>query len=607
MKRSPLLLSLALCGALTTGTALADWTYSSSTKTGACAPLDSTGTASDFEITSIVNNQKDTISQTIKMAFVMPSDTSTRPDIIFVQRTGAIKYYTALTGVVKLIGTLPTDSLSTGVEDGLIGVAVESPFKNRVYVSYAFKTTANPANSVINGAFRVARYDMNATTKMLDMASAKVIIDVPSARSRWHTAGGMAFDGAGNLYYAIADNETVFSGPGNTHDLRGSIIRIKPKDAGGYEIPAGNFGEYWANQFTKAGRTTLAATYRDTAKVKAELFVKGLRNPYVINVEPVTKELSWSQCGPDYGGNSEEHSNTKTPIFEGWPFWAGSTLVQSSILGSGQYGKNGTGEPTGANATTFASWYDTSRTVPINRWTGTMAGTPGPGADTLPPITRAKYFYARSCAMGSLIWHYDGKVKNPSKFPPQMDKVWLTGDYNTFVIKAAKVDTAGNIQGAMSARFLPAAFSQSSSAAGIQAITDMKQGPDGSLYINKYTCGAPSAAGQTPGVCGGIVRIDYKGAACADTALHPATSIAKGRLVPSSRVDWLHVGVNSFSVLANGPHSIRVSDVNGRTVLSLKGEGYKDYQLPATIKSGYYYLQVTTEQRGSTVSAITRY
>jgi len=609
MKRSIFHLALALGGALAIGQAhAAAWTYSSPTATGTCAPLDSSGLAADFSITNLVHSQ-DSVAYTLKMAFVMPTDTSTRPDIIFIQRNGLIRYYTALTGAVTTMGTIPSTDLSLATEDGLIGVAVEKPFKNRVYVVYSHQVTSNASNKIISGYYRLKRFDLIPNTKLLDMANGKVLLDIPSARNRWHTAGGLAFDNDGNLYWAVGDNESNWGGPGNTHDLRGSIVRIHPNDNGvGYTIPAGNFAEYWSNVFTGQGRTALAATYKDTSKVNPAIFVKGVRNAYVMNVEPNTKEVTWSQCGPDYGGNSEEASITKTPVFNGWPWWAGSTNVPASQVSGGQYGKNGAAEPTDSTASPnyYNLWVPASKTAPVNRWTKTMAGLPGPGADTLPPVTQAKYFYGKSCSMGSLVWRYDGKAKATTKFPPQMNRVWITGDYDTRRLKAAKVDSTGTILGAMSSGWLPSSYSSSSTAATVQAITDIKQGPDGSMYISNYSCGSPTSAGTAPGVCGGLARVDYIGATCSDTAL--ATGIRSAqRLVPGAKVDWLHVGVNSFSVFANGSHTVRLSDVNGRVVMSAKGEGQKEYQLPSSLQNGYYLLQVISAERGTTVSSISRF
>ena len=518
MKSLKSICAIAAFGLIAAGSADAAWNYSSTTAVGACTPLDSTGTTTDFSITAVVGPSTggNTQTQILKMAFVMPSDTSTYPDIIFVQRTGAIKYYEALTGNITTMGTVT--SLGTSTEDGLLGVAVDAPFKNRVYVSYSRAVGGVTTNTIISGSFRVSRFDLTAPgAKTLDMANEKVILDVPSARNRWHTAGALSMDNAGNLFWAVGDNETTVTGPGNTHDLRGGILRIKPKEDGsGYTIPAGNFGEYFANKFQAQGRTALAATYRDTSKVRPEIYVKGTRNPYVMNVDTSTGGLNYSMCGADYGGTTESWNTTRTPIFAGWPFWIGGTAVQSSIVGSSQYGKNGSAEPT---TSTWASAFVADTLKPMNLWTANMAGAPTMGVDTLPPLSRAKYYLnhnTANCAMGSVVIKYDGRVKNPKKLPPQMNNVWITGNYGgTHYTWGAKVDsngtpsTLGDVAGAWTRMWNSSTvFNTSSNAATLQAFTDFKHGPDGAFYAVNYFCGSGTSANAGPGACGGSSRIE---------------------------------------------------------------------------------------------------
>jgi glucose/arabinose dehydrogenase len=582
------------------------WTYSSPTAVGDCSNLDETGRSEDFTYTPVVNAAlfpNPGVRDILKMAFVMPSEDATHADIIFVERFGAVKYYNAQAKTLTLIGTVT--GLSTAGEDGLVGVAVERPFKNRVYVAYSRPGTGSTANTVISGSYRVSRFNMNPTTRMMDMGSETVILDVPSARGRWHTAGAMQFDNEGNLYWAVGDNETAFTGPGNTRDLRGSIVRIKPNDNGpGYTIPPGNFAEVWANKFKTQGRAALAAQYEDTSKVRPEIYIKGTRNTYAISVDPYSKQVVYGQCGPDYGGNSELHSNSLAAEFAGWPFWSGATNVAASQVSGAQYGKNGSSEPTQA---TWPNYMPASKEKPVNTWKGTMAGAPGPGVDTLPPAAPAKYTYARSCAMGSAIVRYDGRVRNPGKLPPQMNNVWLMGDYNTRKLRAAKVDASGNIVGSVNVN--PGIFTAGTGTTeGISALLDLQQGPDGALYVLNFNCvgGFNSGPNHYGDRCSGILRIEYKGAACSDPALYPAGSVSameKDGRIERGQVDWLHLGPDLFSVLADGAHSIRILDVQGRVMASIRGEGRRDYAFPEGLRSNTVYFLKVESERGINVRA----
>jgi glucose/arabinose dehydrogenase len=532
---------------------------------------------------------------------VMPSETAAHADIIFVERFGAVKYYDAAAKTLALIGTVP--GVSTAMEDGLTGVAVERPFKNRVYVAYS---RGSGPNTAISGSFRLSRFDMDATTRMMDMASEKVLLDVPSARNRWHTAGALQFDAAGNLYWSVGDNQTALSGPGNTHDLRGGIVRIHPdEDGNGYTIPPGNFAEVWANKFQAQGRAALAAAYLDTSKVRPEIFIKGMQNAYAMSVDPLRQQVVYSQCGPDYGGETEVHSNALTANFAGWPFWAGRTSVASSLVSSSQYGQNSSSEP---STETWPQFMPANKENPVNTWTGTMAGAPGPGVDTLPPAAPAKYSYSRSCAMGSVILHYDGRVANPAKLPPQMDNVWLMGDLYKRNFRAAKVDANGIIQGTVSSGIFTTG---SGNVNGIGAIIDAQQGPDGALYVMNYDCSSSLRWGGDHSVdsCTGIVRIEYQGAACADTALYPGrfvTGIGNHRQAERGAVDWVLLGANTFSVLTEGRHSIRILDLQGRVMASSQGDGRKDYDLPKDLPAHAAYFLEVKSGRGINVRGFIR-
>jgi glucose/arabinose dehydrogenase len=599
--RKPVLVAALAIAAFTADRGHA-WTYSSPTAVGNCGNLDEAGTASDFTTTSIVNKALfPGVSDVLKMAFVMPSETAVNADVIFIERFGAVKYYNAAAKTLTLIGTVT--GLSIATEDGLVGVAVERPFKNRVYVAYSRSVATNPSNQIISGSFRLSRFTMNATTRMMDMASEKVLLDVPSARNRWHTAGAMQFDKAGNLYWAVGDNEMAFTGPGNTHDLRGSIVRIHPnEDGNGYTIPPGNFAEVWSNKFMAQGRTTLANKYLDTSKVRPEIYIKGTRNTYSISVDPNRQQVVYGQCGPDYGGMTELHSNSLAPNFAGWPFWSGTTSVAPTQMGSAQYGKNKTSEPTEA---TWPTFLPANKENPVNTFTATMAGAPGPGVDTLPPFTPAKYTYNRSCAMGSVIIHYDGRVANPGKLPPQMNNVWLMGDYQTRKLRPAKVDSNGNIVGTVNVT--PGIFTTGGATVnGIGGLVDMQQGPDGALYVANLNCngGVMSGENHYSDACTGIVRIEYKGAACSDTALHPVdytTGFGRRPQVERGVVDWVQLGAAKFSVLTEGLHSIRISDVQGRVLASSQGEGRKEYDFPGNLTPNAAYFLEVKSARGVNV------
>ena len=114
--------------------------------------------------------------------------------------------------------------------------------------------------------------------------------------------GDIVFDSAGNLLLSTGDDTNPFSSDGytpiderpdvnpafdaqrsagNTNDLRGKILRITPKDGGGYTIPDGNLFE------------------PGTARTRPEIFAMGLRNPFRIELDPQTDALYVADYSPD--------------------------------------------------------------------------------------------------------------------------------------------------------------------------------------------------------------------------------------------------------------------------------------------------------------------
>jgi len=582
------------------------WTYTGTGAQGTCANLDSTGTAADFQITAVASKAKGNASDVLKMAFVLDSATArsnanAKADVIFIERFGNVKYYWASKDSVALIGTIP--GVATGVEDGLIGVTVERAFKNRVYVVYSHNGTGCVSTAPC-GSYRLSRFDMDATTHQLNLGSEKVLLDVPSYRSRWHTSGALNMDLYGNLFWDVGDNQSILTGPANSHDLRGKILRIHPNDDGnGYTIPKGNFAETESTYFAGIGHAALASKYMDTSKVRPEIYVMGTRNTYTAAIDPFGRQLVYSQCGPDYGGTTELHSNTLKANFAGWPYFAGITNVASSQVSN--YSANGN---SGANEVTAAQWstyLSTNRNAVTNTWTSYTSATPG--IDTLPPVDSAKFSYTHQCAMGGAIIHYDGRVANPNKLPPQMDNVWILGDYNSRYVMAVKTDANGNpIPKASSYTFggtrrIFQALQSTTSAATIEALLDIQQGPDGALYVVNNNCSGGTGSGGThySDGCSGIARIEYKGASCSDPTLYPT---ANGQSIPTAIVQAEKDRLSSHGILYSSlggrlvwPEGMRVAeayDLQGKLVWSYKREATEAVtQLPAKLKSDVLRLR----------------
>lgn len=498
------------------------------------------------------DNSKNSV---LKVAFNQPAAGVT--DVYFIQKWGEISRYNGATKSVEGIGSLNANHKG---EQGLIGIALDPNFNvNRyLYVNYSFQESST------SFSFRISRLTLGSNGK-IDLPSEKILIKIPCQNKDWHTAGAMMFDAFGDLYCNIGDNQQTEATAGNTADLRGAILRIHPdaNAAGGYTIPQGNFGEVFSNYFKSQHNADLATQYSDTSKVKAEIFVKGTRNAYTLGVEPFKRWIAWGEVGPDQGKVSEEYNMVKKPIFGGWPYFAGEeNLGAGSPSGGPASGPYGTPVPLQGNP---------------NGLTNNFAGIAG--VKSLPPMTNPIFVKQRACAMGGPIFTYDGANPSPTQFPPQFNDKWLISDCNgsRYGYRLLTFDSAGNsVVGNDNLKIFSGTNVHQST-----SVVDMKQGPDGSLYIVDW--------GQA-----GIYRVDYTGT-CKDPNLKPVGLIrtANGHVLEKNPIAIMG---NILVVSLEGDYQIKVVDIAGRSVFLAQGDGKQAFRLPQMGPAGVYHIEVSSNK-----------
>ncbi len=250
-------------------------------------------------------------------------------DIYVTEREGKLLRVRPSTGGIFEVGKVPVEHLKItdrnspyAREDGLQGLALDPNFatNKRIYLYYSAHDKS------LN---RLSRFTIKDGT--LDMASEIMILEVPTQRDNkvCHHGGGVEFGPDGLLYLSLGDNTNPFesdgSNPvderegheyanaqrsaGNSNDLRGKILRIRMKEDGSYEIPAGNL--------FKPG----------TPKTRPEIYVMGCRNPFRFSIDSKNSTLYWGEVGPDAGKDTnrgpmgyDEVNQAKKAGFYGWPF-----------------------------------------------------------------------------------------------------------------------------------------------------------------------------------------------------------------------------------------------------------------------------------------------
>ncbi len=253
--------------------------------------------------------------------------------VLLIERRGKVKLFNPTSGQTKVIATIPVSTKYTDktgkvseAEDGLLGLVQDPNFAQNGFI-YLYYSEVGESKNILT------RYQMRGDELLMD--SKKVLLEVATQREQCcHTGGSMAFDAQGNLYLSTGDNTNPHGSngynpiderpgreawdaqksSGNTNDLRGKIIRIKPQPDGTYSIPEGNL-------FPKG-----------TAKTRPEIYTMGHRNPFRISVDQKTGFLYWGEVGPDANkpgekrgpeGHDEVGQARKAGNF-GWPHFIGN-------------------------------------------------------------------------------------------------------------------------------------------------------------------------------------------------------------------------------------------------------------------------------------------
>ena len=235
--------------------------------------------------------------------------------VFITERHGVFSVYDPRTRAQRQIAKLEVNDEN---ENGLIGVALDPGFlrNNWIYL-----------NRTVGFTHRLSRFTLVGDS----LRDERVLLEVRIDRGCCHTGGSLAFNREGELFISYGDNTNPFTAgsyapidptpgkfladalrsSGNTQDLRGKILRIRPLPNGTYAIPGGNL-------------------FADPKDGRPEIFVMGNRNPYRISVDQHTGWLYWGEVGPDGEKDSEFGSRGYDEINQaqragnyGWPMFIG--------------------------------------------------------------------------------------------------------------------------------------------------------------------------------------------------------------------------------------------------------------------------------------------
>ena len=402
-----------------------------------------------------------------------PMELAVAPDgrVFFTERKGNFYVYDPKTKATRLVRAFPV-YWETKYGNGLIGLALDPKFEQNHFVYFYYTPISDTPKQY------VSRFILN-DDNTLDLASEKVIIEIPiDYEISRHTGGSLAFNTrTGDLFISTGDNTSPFASKGytpiderperslfddqrsagNTNDLRGKILRIRPQLDGSYTIPQGN----------------LFPT--GTAGTRPEIYAMGCRNPYRIAVDAPTGALYWGEIGPDAGqdgpqgprGYDEFNQALQAGNF-GWPYFIGNNIAYRDF----NFGTEAIGAP-----------FDPQK--PINDSPNNT------GLRELPPAQSALIWYpydsssvfpelgrgGRSAIAGPVYRQEEVRPGASGAFPAYYEGVFFITEWMRNWVLAVHLDERLAVK--RIEPFMP-------QSGDFRRPIDMTFGPDGTLYMLEY-------------------------------------------------------------------------------------------------------------------------
>lgn len=457
-------------------------------------------------------------------------------------------------GTITKAATIPTYMNGAGRGKtnsvGLIGMTLDPNFKSNhyIYVNYS----PSPSTVANKTLLRISRFTLNGKT--LDLASETKIMDFETSFDQKHNAGALHFGPDGTLYISTGDTfgsegsnfTAAYATSLNPKSDNGKILRIKPKPAGGYDVPSGNL-------------------FTNSADGNPEIYVMGNRNPYRFAVDPRTGWLYWGEIGSD-GPRMEEFNQARTPGNYGWPAafgdnehtpgWGGYAAIQDKLppLRPGLINYNNTTDKV---------------------YTG--------------PTTTVAMGLRGTAAMGGPIYYYNGQSPSQHKFPPKYHGTLWAYEFDAKWIKPVFFTDAGYVKSIENLPFNSWAH-----------MIDMSFSPAGELYVLDY-----GSTYRINNSNDGLYKISYNPtdvASCLPRAAEldsktianvPVGVAARGQMATAHRDFVRRVGGSAF-IDAGEAGEVTILTLDGREISRIDVTSGGGLVPVKAVTPGLYFVRLKT-------------
>ena len=226
-----------------------------------------------------------------------------RQRLFIVEKSGRIRVWTAATGVLAAPFLDLTGSVSTGSEQGLLGLAFHPGYASngRLFVNY----------TNVDGDTRVVEYARSGANRANPLSARLLLaIDQPAAN---HNGGMMSFGPDGYLYIATGDGGGTHRANAQRMDtLLGKILRIDVDGAHPYEVPPDN-------------------PFVDDPGARSEIWHLGLRNPWRFTFDRGNGRMYIADVGQNTYEEVEFVAGSRGGLNFGWPTMEGPDCFMAAI------------------------------------------------------------------------------------------------------------------------------------------------------------------------------------------------------------------------------------------------------------------------------------